>query len=212
MMTEIKEDIGIVKIASYKRPYDLAILLLALFLLLPIWILLATVIPIAIWLGDRGPIFYRQERAGTNGQVFTVVKFRTMIPTAHLVGPAWTEDRDPRITTVGRILRRTALDELPELLSIWKGDMSFVGPRALDVNEHLELEEKIKGFAARLKARPGLTGMAQVYDRKDDATNKLAYDVKYIENMSPILDTKLMILSVFNTIGARWDQREGKNL
>ena len=211
-MTEIKEDIGIVKIASYKRPYDFAILLLALFLLLPIWILLATVIPIAIWLGDRGPIFYRQERAGTNGQVFTVVKFRTMIPNAHLVGPAWTEDEDPRITTVGRILRRTALDELPELLSIWKGDMSFVGPRALDVNEHFELEEKIEGFAARLKARPGLTGMAQVYDRKDDATNKLAYDVKYIENMSPILDTKLMILSVFNTIGARWDQREGKNL
>lgn len=211
-MTEIKEDIDLAKSGAYKRPYDLAVLLVAFLLLLPLWILLAVTIPIAIWLGDRGPVFYRQERAGINGKVFTILKFRTMIPNARLAGPAWTTKGDPRITKVGKVLRRTALDELPELLSILKGDMSFVGPRALDVNEHRELEEKIEGFAIRLKVRPGLTGMAQVYDRQDNATDKLAYDLSYLDSMSPILDTKLMILSVFNTIGARWDQRTGKGL
>jgi len=211
-MTETNADIDLAKTGSYKRPYDVAVLLVAFLLLFPLWILLAITIPIAIWLGDRGPVFYRQKRAGTDGQVITILKFRTMIPNAQLAGPSWTTKNDPRITTVGKILRRTALDELPELLSILKGDMSFVGPRALDVNEHRELEEKIDGFAIRLKIRPGLTGMAQVYDRKDNATDKLAYDLSYLENMSAILDTKLMILSVFNTVGARWDQRTGKGL
>lgn len=212
MMTKVKTDITPIKTCSYKRPYDITILLVALFMLFPIWILLAVAIPIAIWLGDRGPVFYQQKRAGTNGKAFTILKFRTMIPDAQLAGPAWTTKDDPRITTVGRVLRRTALDELPELLSILKGDMSFVGPRALDVNEHRELEEKIEGFAIRLKVRPGLTGVAQVYDRHDNATDKLAYDISYLKNMSAILDTKIMILSVFNTIAARWDQRTGKGL
>jgi lipopolysaccharide/colanic/teichoic acid biosynthesis glycosyltransferase len=211
-MPEINADVDLAKTSDYKRLYDIAALLVAFLLFLPLWILLAVIIPIAIWLGDRGPVFYRQERAGINGQTFTILKFRSMIPNAPIAGPAWTSKNDPRITTVGKVLRRTALDELPELLSILKGDMSFVGPRALDVNEHRELEEKIEAFATRLKVRPGLTGMAQVYDRQDNATDKLAYDLSYIDSMNPILDTKLIILSVINTIGARWDQRTGKGL
>ena len=135
-----------------------------------------------------------------------------MVQNAEQLGPAWNVDADPRVTWIGHILRRTALDEVPSLLNILKGDMSFVGPRALDVNEHRELEEKIEGFAIRLKVRPGLTGVAQVYDRHDNATDKLAYDISYLKNMSPILDTKIMILSIFNTIAARWDQRTGKGL
>lgn len=198
------------KLGRYKRSYDLTVLVLAHVLLLPLWILLWVAVPIAIWLGDRGPVFYRQKRAGANGQVITILKFRTMIPEAERAGPAWTTEKDPRITPVGRILRRTALDELPELLSIWKGDMSLVGPRALDIEEQTALEQEIEGFSVRLKVRPGLTGLAQVYDRRDDATDKLAYDIRYLETMSPWLDTKLLILSVFNSLSARWDQRAGK--
>ena len=209
-MTEVNLEAKASKLGRYKRSYDITVLLLAHLLLLPLWILLWVAIPIAIWLGDHGPVFYRQKRSGTNGQVITILKFRTMTPEADRIGPAWTTESDPRVTPIGRILRRTALDELPELLSIWKGDMSLVGPRALDVEEHQTLEQQIEGFADRLMVRPGLTGLAQVYDRRDDALDKFSYDIRYLESMSPWLDTKLIILSVLNTMSARWDQRAGK--
>ena len=210
-MTKIKMEITPVKTCSYKRPYDITILLVALFMLFPIWILLAVAIPIAIWLGDRGPVFYQQKRAGTNGKAFTILKFRTMIPDAQLAGPAWTTKDDPRITTVGRVLRRTALDELPELLSILKGDMSFVGPRALNREEQAILERDIPGFRMRLSVIPGLTGLAQVFNKSDDDQDKLRYDLEYIERMNCVLDLKLLVLSVVNTLLGKWDNRSGKN-
>ena len=195
---------------AYKPWFDFSILFFAHLFLLPLWIVLWTMIPVAIWLGDRGPVFYSQKRTGKNGKVFTVLKFRTMIPGADRQGPAWTLDNDPRLTRIGRILRKTALDELPEILSIWKRDMSLVGPRALDVGEHQALEEQIPGFEKRLKVRPGLTGLAQVYDPNDIALNKLQYDLEYLQSMGPFLDLKLLVLSVRNTIFARWDRRGGK--
>jgi len=209
-LIEVNAEANPVKSGRYKRPFDLAVLVLAHLSLLPLWVLLWVTIPIAIWLGDRGPVFYRQQRAGTNGKVITILKFRTMIPDAEKAGPAWTTEDDPRVTTVGRVLRRTALDELPEILSVWKGDMSLVGPRALDVGEHRALEREIEGFSDRLKARPGLTGLAQVYDMRDDAEDKLAYDIQYLNSMSPLLDVKLLIVSVLNTLSAKWDRRSGK--
>ena len=118
---------------SYKRWFDVSVLVIMHLALLPLWVMLWTLIPIVIWLGDRGPVFYRQQRAGKQGRVITVLKFRTMIPNADRIGPAWTMERDPRVTRFGKILRRTALDELPEIISILMGDMSLVGPRALDV-------------------------------------------------------------------------------
>ena len=196
--------------ASYKRPFDLTILFLAHLFLLPLWLLLWTLIPITIWLGDRGPIFYRQQRTGKDGQVFTIFKFRTMIPDAYQKGPAWTTQDDVRLTRIGKVLRRTAMDELPGLWSVLKGDMSLVGPRALNVEEHKQLEQQIPGFEARLCVKPGLTGMAQVFDSADLAQDKLAYDMEYAQRMSLWLDTKLLILSVKNTITARWDRRVGK--
>lgn len=195
---------------GYKRGYDITVLLLTHLLLLPLWVLLWTGIPLLIWLGDRGPVFYRQERAGRNGRVFTILKFRTMVPGADRSGPAWTTESDPRVTRIGKLLRRTALDELPEILSIWNGDMSLVGPRALDLAEQKALEEQIEGFASRLMIRPGLTGLAQIYDRVDNANDKFTYDLRYLQCMGPWLDTKLLTLSVWNTIGGRWDQRIGK--
>lgn len=194
----------------YKRPFDLSVLFLAHLILLLIWVIIWIMIPLMVWLEDRGPIFYRQKRFGKGGKEFTVLKFRTMINDADKNGSSWTMEGDPRVTRVGRILRRTALDELPSLLSILRGDMSFVGPRALAIEEQRFLEEKIPGFRKRLSVRPGLTGLAQVYNRKDESHKKLRYDIKYIENMNLWLDLKLMFLSLWNTITARWDKRSGK--
>ena len=195
---------------AYKRWFDLTVLVLAHALLLPLWLLLWTLIPLVIWLGDRGPVFYRQRRAGKDGSVFTILKFRTMVPGADRSGPIWTMEEDPRVTRVGRILRRTALDELPGVLSIWKGDMSLVGPRALDVVEQEELEQQIPGFGQRLKVLPGLTGLAQIYNRNDDAVVKFGYDLQYLQRMGPWLDIRLLFLSVYNTLAIKWDRRGGK--
>ena len=198
--------------ARYKRRFDLTILVMAhIFpLVIPVWVLVWTLVPILIWLEDKGPVFYRQRRAGKNGRVFTVLKFRTMIRDADRVGPAWAIQNDSRITRVGKLLRRTALDELPEIIAIWRGDMSLVGPRALAVEEQRRLEEEIPGFRERLLVRPGLTGLAQVRDRTDDARTKLRYDMEYVGCMSLWLDVKLLGLSVVNTFLARWDKRSGK--
>ena len=194
----------------YKRCFDISVLIVAHISLLPVWFLLWTLIPLIVWLGDRGPVFFRQQRAGKGGEIFTILKFRTMIPDSPQKGPAWTTEGDLRVTAVGKILRRTALDELPGVLSIWKGDMSLVGPRALDVEEHRKLEQEISGFADRLYVLPGLTGLAQVHDRMDIAQEKFKYDMEYIDHMGFWLDLKLLLLSVRNTLLARWDRREGK--
>ena len=196
---------------GYKAWFDLLILVVTHVLLLPLWVLLWLVVPFLIWLGDRGPIFYKQERVGKGGRVFNLLKFRTMVIGADRTGPAWTMSGDSRVTSIGKLLRRTALDELPEVLSIWKGDMSLVGPRALDVEEHGMLEQQIPGFQERLRVRPGLTGLAQIYDLSDDANDKYRYDLEYIQRMGPILDIRLLILSVRNTLTGRWDRRSGKS-
>ena len=194
----------------YKRAFDLFILFLSHVILAPVFLALWVFIPLLIWLDDRGPVFYRQKRPGKDGRVFTILKFRTMVPNAELRGPAWTLEDDPRVTRVGRFLRKTALDELPQILSIWKGDISFVGPRAIPIEEQSSLEGTIPGFRERLRIRPGLTGFAQVYNYEDDPHAKLHYDLEYMRRMSPILDIKLLLLSARNTLLAKWDRRGGK--
>ena len=196
--------------AGYKRWFDLSVLLIAHLALFPVWILLWTVIPLMIWLEDRRSVFYRQQRMGKDGVPFNVIKFRTMVVDAESQGPAWTTEDDPRITRVGRILRRTALDELPELISILSGQMSFVGPRALGVDEQNFFEDLIPGFDQRLKVRPGLTGLAQIYDKNDNPHEKYRYDMEYLRELSPFLDARLLLLSVRNTLVGRWDHRSGK--
>ena len=198
------------RILSYKRWFDLSVLVIAHVLLLPLWLLLWTVIPVVIRLGDGGPIFYRQQRMGKDGTPFSVLKFRTMIIGAENQGPAYTTDDDPRVTRVGRILRRTALDELPEVINIWQGNMSFVGPRALDVEEHRTLEKLMPGFEKRLQVPPGLTGLAQIFDKSDDPFEKYRYDMEYLQKLNPFLDARLLLLSVWNSLAARWDHRSGK--
>lgn len=196
---------------AYKRSFDVSVLILAHVLLLPLWLLLWTLIPIVIWLGDRGPVFYRQQRMGKDGKPFAVLKFRTMVVDAENQGPSYTTKDDPRVTRVGRVLRRTALDELPEIISIWQGNMSFVGPRALEVDEHQSLEELMPGFNRRLQVRPGLTGLAQVYDKGDDPFEKYRYDLEYLQKLGPFIDAQLMLLSVWNTLVSGWDRRSEKS-
>ena len=195
----------------YKRPFDLTVIVLAHLLLMPVWIVLWGLIPLLIWLEDQGPIFYPQKRVGKDGRVFTILKFRTLVQNADKTVRAWTVPDQRYVTRIGRILRTTALDELPQVFNILTGDMSFVGPRAMPFDEFQEFRGKIPGLEQRLAVRPGLTGMAQVYgEGVRDAREKLRYDLDYVQRMSLPLDVKLMLLSVRNTLLARWD-KEGRN-
>lgn len=178
--------------------------------LAPLWIVSWTLIPLAIWLYDRGPIFYTQPRLGKGGRVFKVYKFRSMAPDAErMSGAVWASENDPRITPVGRVLRNRALDELPQVINMFRGDLSLVGPRAERPELADEFADRIPNFHRRLLVRPGLTGLAQVYGRYDTAPhNKLRYDTLYMRRMSPWLDVKLLALSVWVTLTARWQDRE----
>jgi len=198
----------------YKRRFDLAVLLLALSfpLLVPVWLFIWTMVPMLIWLEDRGPVFYRQRRLGKGGRPFTALKFRTMVQDAEqLTGPMWASGSDPRITRVGKILRRTALDELPQIINIFKGEMSFVGPRAERPELHEQFVRELPEFENRLRIRPGLTGLAQVNGDYDlSPAEKLKYDLEYVSKMSLWLDVRLMLSSVLNSLMARWDRRRCK--
>ena len=180
--------------AIIKRLMDIVISLVVTLIGLPFMLLVA----LAIKLEDGGPVFYKQERVTLNGKVFKILKFRSMIVNAEKEGksiPATTND--PRITKVGRIIRTTRLDELPQMLNILKGDMSFVGPRPERV-EHVEkFSEEIPEFAFRTKVKGGLTGYAQIYGKYNtSAYDKLRLDLMYIENYSVLLDIKLILLTI----------------
>ena len=181
----------------YKRPFDLGIIFISL-LLFPIWILLWAVIPLAIWLADRGPVFYTQERQGLNGKRFTMIKFRTMMQDAEATtGPIRAVARDSRVTTVGKILRASRLDEIPQLVNIVKGDMSLVGPRPERPAVGDQFCETVPGFCRRLTVRPGIAGLAQVRGHNlTGIRDKLRYDTLYIERMGPWLDIKLIFSSM----------------
>jgi lipopolysaccharide/colanic/teichoic acid biosynthesis glycosyltransferase len=158
-------------------------------------------IALAILLDSRGPVFYTQARVGKAGRVFKVVKFRTMRQDAEAAnGPQWADDNDPRITRIGRFLRSSRLDEIPQLWCVLKGEMAFVGPRP-ERPEFVEwLSKEIPFYGVRHMVRPGLTGWAQVKYKYgstvEDAREKLQYDLFYIKNASIGLD----LLIVFQTV------------
>lgn len=156
---------------------------------------------IAIKLDDRGPIFYSQERIGLYGKPFTVYKFRTMRTDAEKFGAQWATKKDPRITRIGHFLRKTRIDELPQILCVLKGDMSMVGPRPERAVFIGKLREQIPFYISRLKMKPGLTGWAQVrhhYDTSiEDVQIKLQYDMYYYENMSLLLDFQILVRTVY---------------
>jgi lipopolysaccharide/colanic/teichoic acid biosynthesis glycosyltransferase len=198
-----------------KRGFDLALSGAGLLVSWPVWLAAAA----AIKAEDGGPVFYVQERVGRRGRVFRVLKFRSMVPNAEArVGALQASHGDPRITRVGRLLRATALDELPQLWNIFRGDMSFVGPRALRPGE-IEVRgdggeerlEDVPGFTSRIRVRPGLTGVAQIYaDRDIPRRWKFQYDKLYIRKQSFWLDCRLILLSFWITFRGSWEVRGKK--
>ena len=188
----------------YKRPLDMAIIGAAFVLLLPLWVLLGALIPLAIWLEDRGRVFYLQRRLGHAGRPFHVVKFRTMVEDAEdETGPVQALPQDGRTTRTGKVLRRFHLDELPQVVNILKGEMSLVGPRPERPELAERFEREIPGFSQRLRVRPGLIGLAQALGTYHlHPRQKLRYDNLYIRAMTPWLDLKLCALCLWGTIRA----------
>ena len=177
----------------FKRALDLVVS--GIMILLTSWLM--AIIAIAIKLGDGGPVFYRQDRLTIGGKVFRIIKFRSMRVDAEKMGPQLSTKHDPRITRVGRILRASHLDELPQLFNVLKGDMSMVGPRPERPEIAREYAANVPEFKFRLKVKAGLTGYAQVYGRYNSTPyNKLRLDLTYIQNYSFWLDIKCMVMTV----------------
>jgi len=202
-------------IPAGKRALDIALAGAGLVGSSPLWLLLAAIIK----LEDGGPVFYSQERVGEGGRVFRAYKFRSMIPDAERnVGALQASVNDSRVTRIGRLMRATAMDELPQLWSIFRGDMSFVGPRALRPGEieatgdgGFEALEDVPGYEERHSIRPGLTGIAQIYAPRDiKRRNKFRYDRIYIRQPSFWLDVRLIALSFWITFRGRWEHRGDK--
>ena len=193
----------------YKRLFDLSILLVSHIILAPMLLILWIVLPIAIWTNDRGPIFYVQRRLGKDGKEFRLYKFRSMIPDAeNETGAVLASEDDPRITYIGRFMRRRALDELPQVINLWRGDLSLVGPRPERPELFNNIIMELPDFNDRLQVRPGLTGIAQIFGRySTEPRTKLRYDRWYIKNMSPFLDLWILAKSILFTITGRWQNK-----
>lgn len=183
--------------SMFKRFFDIGASLILLALTLPLIVLGA----IAVKLESKGPAFYRQRRVGLYGQGFDIIKLRSMRQDAEVGGKAvWAEKDDPRITRVGRFIRKVRIDELPQCWSVLKGEMSFVGPRPERPQFVDDLEQQIPYFAERHMVKPGITGWAQInypYGASiDDSRHKLEYDLYYAKNYSPFLDILILLQTI----------------
>jgi len=171
----------------------------------PIWIPVALLVALYVRIADpSGPVLFKQERVGLEGQTFTMYKFRTMRPDAEDNGPSFARPDDPRLIRGGAFLRKSRLDELPQLINVLKGDMSLVGPRAEQVPFAREFRKQIPFYDHRHLVRPGITGWAQVNygyaDDEADTVEKLTYDLYYIKHMSPVLDMKVLWKSIWTVL------------
>jgi rhamnosyl/mannosyltransferase len=198
-----------------KRAFDLALSGTGLILSAPVWAAAAA----AIKLEDGGPVFFRQPRVGQNGTLFTVLKFRSMyVRQDRDHGLRQASAGDSRITRIGKLMRATAMDELPQLVNIFKGDMSFVGPRALMPGEietsgdgTVVAMEEIAGYRERTAVQPGLTGIAQIYAPRDvTRRHKFRYDRIYVRRRSFWLDLRLILLSFWISMRGTWEHRQRK--
>jgi sugar transferase (PEP-CTERM system associated) len=189
-----------------KRIFDLVFAVLGLIITLPIMLLTAMIIRI----DSPGPIFYLQRRVGMDGKDFKVIKFRSMRHDAEKDGPKWASENDPRITRVGRIIRKLRLDELPQFINVLKNDMSFVGPRPERRYFVDQLEKAIPFYALRLHAKPGITGWAQINysygDTFEDAKEKLKYELYYMKHRSLWLDLVIIFQTIKVAIKGRGSQ------
>lgn len=176
-----------------KRASDVLLSLILLVLAAPVMLLAA----LLVRLESPGPVIYRQNRVGLHEKEFTVYKFRSMRTDAEKNGPVWAAEKDPRVTRVGKFIRKTRIDELPQLWNVLKGDMSFIGPRPERMAFVKELKKTIPYYSLRHTVKPGLTGWAQVslpyVASEEDSRRKLEYDLYYIKNMSLLLDFNIIL-------------------
>ncbi|MGB6120782.1 MAG: sugar transferase, partial [Bacteroidota bacterium] len=183
-----------------KRFLDVAVSATVLVAGLPLWLLIA----LAIKLNSSGSVFYKQERVGKDGDRFRILKFRSMHQHAEREGPKWAHRRDPRVTRVGRVMRKLHLDEVPQMFNVLRGQMSLIGPRPERPVFVEQLSKEIPMYPRRLKVRPGITGWAQVkhkYDESiDDVKKKVQYDLFYIENISLRMDVKILFSTVYHML------------
>jgi len=181
-----------------KRALDVVVSSLILFIGSPVWILTA----LAVKITSKGPTIYSQERVGKNGALFHIYKFRSMRTNAETGGPQWASKNDPRVTPIGRFIRKSHLDEVPQFWNVLRGDMSLVGPRPEREFFIEKLTSEIPYYTRRLKVRPGITGLYQAmvdkYDENiDDVKDRVRYDLMYIESMSFRLDIKILFRTVY---------------
>ncbi len=199
----------------FKRIFDIFSSLFAILLLLPLWIIVA----IAIKCDSKGPVLFKQERRTKNGRVFKMLKFRSMVVDAEKSGAGlFNYKDDPRVTKVGRFLRNSSIDELPQLFNIFKGDMSVVGPRPCVVYELGDFDTLNKRYKKRFEMKAGLTGLAQVKGRNDISWDeKVEYDNKYIDGFKKygvFTDIKILWLSVVKVFKKEdiYESKEDENL
>ena len=182
--------------AALKRAMDLTVSLLGLAALSPLLLLVA----LAIKLASRGPVLYSQQRVGRDGRSFILYKFRSMVAHAEdEIGPAWTRPDDPRVTRVGRVLRRTGADELPQLWNVLRGDMSLVGPRPERPHFIEQFQGQVPHYLERHRVKSGITGWAQVNGLRGDSSiaERVQYDIYYVENWSLTFDLKILLMTLF---------------
>jgi len=181
---------------ALRRVRDIVGSLILLVLVMP----LLPVVACMIKLDSRGPLFYRQDRVGLHGRIFSLLKFRSMRIDAENRGPSWASERDPRVTRAGTFMRAFRIDELPQLVNVLRGEMSLVGPRPERPFFTEQLAQVIPRYDDRTRVLPGITGWAQVnypYGASvEDARVKLAYDLHYIRNQSPLLDLRILMATV----------------
>ena len=188
----------------FKRLFDIILSLIALPFVLIVILIFAPI----IWLTDRGPVFYNAERLGYRGKTFKMYKLRSMkVNSPNLKnadGSTYNGENDPRVTKVGRFMRKTSIDELPQFLNVLKGDMSFIGPRAHLTTNYRGYDLLDEPHKKRLDVRPGITGYSQAYFRNAaTSAQKLENDVYYAENISLWLDIKILFKTVFSVLGRK---------
>ena len=177
----------------FSRILDILLSLLGLTIGIPLIIIFGVLVK----LEDGGPIIYKQERLGKDGKIFNLYKIRSMRIDAEKFGVQWAQNNDPRVLKVGKFIRKTRIDEIPQLFNILKGDMSIVGPRPERPMFTMQFNEEIDGFVNRLSVKPGLTGLAQVNGGYEmTPKEKLEWDVKYIKNRSNMLDIEIILKTI----------------
>jgi lipopolysaccharide/colanic/teichoic acid biosynthesis glycosyltransferase len=187
--------------ARFKRMFDLVVLSLAA----PFWLLLLALMALYQLAVAGRPLLYRQVRVGARGELFRMVKFRTMHEDAERdSGPRLAAAADPRVIPACRWVRATRMDELPQLWNVLRGEMSLVGPRPERPELTVQFEAEIPGYAQRYELPPGLTGLAQIHGRyHTDAEYKLGYDLQYLVNWSPVLDLEILVRTVWVVLARR---------